>query len=896
MYEEHLLRDPYRVTSWLSYLTFHSTSPPSSRFLIYERALSHLPSSYKLWLRYLRERISATQSLPPSSPAFASLNLTFERCLTHLHKCPRVWLLYTTTLASQHLLTRTRHTFDRALSALPLTQHLHHIWPAYLAFALSSLPPPTTSRVYRRYLKVQPTHREAVISFLTTHRLYDDAALLLIDCIDDPHFTSTTGRSKADLWSDLLTLLLRHASSTPSVDTERIIRSGVVRFPNDAGRLWCALAQWHVRQGRLGRARDVYEEGMVEVGTVKDFTQIFDSYSRYEETLLTMRMRQAAEAAEKEKDGEGKRKEGAEEEVNVDTDADEDEDEELAVETDLELSMLRLEDLLRRRPLLLSSVLLRQNPHNVDEWLRRTSLFPDSPLTTIRTFTDAVTTISPSLASGEHSLTELWSAFARFYLQHDDLDNARVIYAKAVKVPFRRVEEAVSMYVEWVEVELKAGEYHRARDILASVCRLQPRRAKAGEEGSQQRVHRSTRLWALYADLEETLGTLSTTRAVYDAMIAMKVITPQLVLNYAQLLVERGYFEESFRVYEQSIALFQYPHVLVLWLSYLKAFISRYGGSKRERTRDLFEQCLASIPPQHSRKIYLLYAKFEEDHGLSRRAMDVYQRACDTVPAADRYALYVIYIARVTQRFGLTRAREVYEEAMQKLHQRHVLPLCLAYAKLEVRLGEVDRARALYTYVSQWADARETRGMRVWREWEVFEVEHGNEETYREMLRVKRSVAAAYASVGRPAGGMAEGEEEAEVQRLIKGGLIATSGKKKRKRRVVGDDGHDAAAHEVEGDEEDDEEEEGGGEEEGGEGGGEEESVKRTKTQQGNPEEIDIGDLDDDDDEEEGEGEGQEADGQQAPPRPNAGFIDDDDGMGGLVEKQVPDSLFGLQS
>jgi pre-mRNA-splicing factor SYF1 len=39
--------------------------------------------------------------------------------------------------------------------------------------------------------------------------------------------------------------------------------------------------------------------------------------------------------------------------------------------------MYRLEQLMKRQPLLLSSVLLRQNPHNVREWQKRVDLFCD---------------------------------------------------------------------------------------------------------------------------------------------------------------------------------------------------------------------------------------------------------------------------------------------------------------------------------------------------------------------------------------------------------------------------------------------------------------------------------------------------------------------------------------
>lgn len=49
-------------------------------------------------------------------------------------------------------------------------------------------------------------------------------------------------------------------------------------------------------------------------------------------------------------------------------------------ELELELFMARYEYLMNRRPLLLNSVLLRQNPHNVHEWLNRIEIFEGHPL------------------------------------------------------------------------------------------------------------------------------------------------------------------------------------------------------------------------------------------------------------------------------------------------------------------------------------------------------------------------------------------------------------------------------------------------------------------------------------------------------------------------------------
>lgn len=62
-----------------------------------------------------------------------------------------------------------------------------------------------------------------------------------------------------------------------------------------------------------------------------------------------------------------------------------------------------------------------------------------------------------------------------------------------------------------------------------------------------------------------------------------------MVLNYAEMLRENKYFERSFQVYERGISLFKYPHVAPIWQAYLKHFTMRYGDTKLERLRDLFE-------------------------------------------------------------------------------------------------------------------------------------------------------------------------------------------------------------------------------------------------------------------------------------------------------------------
>ena len=50
------------------------------------------------------------------------------------------------------------------------------------------------------------------------------------------------------------------------------------------------------------------------------------------------------------------------------------------------------------------------------------------------------------------------------------------------------------------------------------------------------------KLWAIYADLEESLGTFNTTKDVYYKILDLRIATPQIVLNFSELLEEKNYF------------------------------------------------------------------------------------------------------------------------------------------------------------------------------------------------------------------------------------------------------------------------------------------------------------------------------------------------------------------
>lgn len=712
-YEEEILRNPFSVKHWLRYIEHKKGAPKHEINMIYERALKELPGSFKLWYNYLKLRRSQIRGRCITDPCYEDVNNCFERSLVFMHKMPRLWMDYCTFLTDQYKITSTRKAFDSALRALPITQH-HRIWPLYLNFLKKHNIPETAVRVFRRYLKLCPEDTEEYIDYLIDINKLDEAALKLAQIVNNENFQSKHGKSNHQLWNELCELISKNPDSIHSLNVDAIIRGGLRRYTDQLGHLWNSLADYYVRSGLFERARDIYEEAIQTVTTVRDFTQVFDAYAQFEELSLSKKMEEVAKKPNPTEDD----------------------------DIDLELRLARFEYLMERRLLLLNSVLLRQNPHNVAEWHKRVKLYEGKPHEIIDTYTEAVQTVDPKLAVGK--LYTLWVGFAQFYEKNDQIEDARLIFEKATQVNYAKVDDLASVWCEWAEMEIRHENYEEALKLMQRATILPSRKVAYHDDTEivQMRLYKSLKVWSMYADLEESFGTYKSCKAVYDHIIDLKIATPQIIINYGLFLEEHNYFEEAFRAYEKGIALFKWPNVYDIWNTYLTKFLKRYGGTKLERARDLFEQCLEHCPPEFAKSIFLLYAKLEEEHGLARHAMAVYERATTAVLPEQMFEMFNIYIKKAAEIYGVPKTRQIYEKAIETLPEEKSREMCIRFAEMETKLGEIDRARAIYGHCSQMCDPRITS--EFWNTWKEFEVRHGNEDTMREMLRIKRSVQATY--------------------------------------------------------------------------------------------------------------------------------------------------------
>jgi pre-mRNA-splicing factor SYF1 len=241
-----------------------------------------------------------------------------------------------------------------------------------------------------------------------------EAARVLTAIIETPEkYSNQNGKTMYQYWDLLCQLIMDHpegidmpqqdhlvptgelSSLRPDhLDVELILKTGTKKFTDHVGMLWNSLARWWILQGKFERARDVFEEGIRTVNTVKDFTMIFDAYAKMEETVLSDAMTKVGQEGEFD-------------------------------ETDVDLRLARFERLLTRRPFLVSDVILRQNPHNVQEWKNRVQLYLEEGNIdkVIETYTTASKTINPHRC--QDNATEIWFEVAKFHEDRDEIDEAR---------------------------------------------------------------------------------------------------------------------------------------------------------------------------------------------------------------------------------------------------------------------------------------------------------------------------------------------------------------------------------------------------------------------------------------------------------------------------------------
>ena len=216
-----------------------------------------------------------------------------------------------------------------------------------------------------------------------------------------------------------------------------------------------------------------------------------------------------------------------------------------------------------------------------------------------------------------------------------------------------------------------------------------------------------------------------------------------LFLQYAALEEQHGLARSAMEVYDKAVKTVPVKERLSVYELYLARAHEYFGLGKVRSLRQPswsptfpFSYCPAPRPT------LLLSAAFSPTSTyLLQTIMKIVQSCC-------RWSRFQVSDVKLPSSplsegsagtepavcWGSAQVREIYETAIEEqeeggLSDEDCKRMCLRYAALERRLGEIDRGRAIYVHASSLADPRTDPAF--WADWNAFEVKHGNEDTFR---------------------------------------------------------------------------------------------------------------------------------------------------------------------
>ncbi|ANQ10943.1 Uncharacterized protein PCOAH_00053110 [Plasmodium coatneyi] len=734
-------------------------------FKIYATILKYFPFSFKLWYHYLKDRIEMLGGVYyDQKEEYEDVNRVFEQCLLYMYHFKAIYILYIQFLFLQRKVQKIRLIFNLALQNISLNQH-EDLWEYQLKYNKKIKSKLINYEYIKRYVTIYPENIVHLFNHYVRYKMCKHALntfFYMISC-DEEENLQLGEKSIYDLYRELFQLI----SSRKVLDNDVLVTlrknfDTFKRYENVTS-IYTLLANSFVYEGRWNKAMDAYEEGILECYTVNDFSVLFEGYIETMKILIELKMR---------------KEEGNDVISSSGEDTDGGNRDQLSPSGDdsvVDLYMDKINYLLDKRKVFIADIKLKNNQKNVYVWLGKIDA-----VETANEKVDLYNRCLKHFEDGDYAgrLSDVYISYAYFHYNRNEYDKAVNVFNRAVRDhSFKTLNEIASVYCSWIEVELLEGNSKKALRIARLVIdlsnsggggRRSPMKKYTGpniHEGSESLIGRNipmlgddhfrslnqnfsllnnVKLACLILDLEINYGTIETSINLFDMLYHKKIITVKMVLSFANYLYENKYFYECFKTYEKAISIFHYPYLYPVYVHYISKYVERYKDKNISYVRELYKQAIYGvdektfIPKEFAKIVFLMYASFEENYGFLKRSLSIYKEAVPFLPEPDKVKFYKLFISKVSKSYGVHKAREAFEEAIQTLKDDDAREICLLYIDMENKLNEYDRVRALYIYTAQFTNP--SVHVSFYQDWREFEALHGNEHTFREMIRIKRSV------------------------------------------------------------------------------------------------------------------------------------------------------------
>jgi crooked neck len=247
-----------------------------------------------------------------------------------------------------------------------------------------------------------------------------------------------------------------------------------------------------------------------------------------------------------------------------------------------------------------------------------------------------------------------------------------------------------------------------------------------------RRVRQNIKEWINYAVWEAQQGEMPRSRSVFERALDIDAHHIQLWTRYVETELSNRNVQHARNLLDRAVSIL--PREDGLWFKYvhLEELLGNLQG-----TRQVFERWMAWEP---SEKAWDAYIGLEVRYKELERASKIWRRKVDVHTEPKQFIRWAQY---EEERGAIEQARNVFQQAMEffgEEQERMVFAQTVytAFAKMETRLKEFDRARVIYKYALDRLPKTKSSG--VLSSYTRFEKQYGTKDGIEDTVLGKRRI------------------------------------------------------------------------------------------------------------------------------------------------------------
>ncbi|KDR79905.1 hypothetical protein GALMADRAFT_62351 [Galerina marginata CBS 339.88] len=247
-----------------------------------------------------------------------------------------------------------------------------------------------------------------------------------------------------------------------------------------------------------------------------------------------------------------------------------------------------------------------------------------------------------------------------------------------------------------------------------------------------RRTRGSIKEWLQYANWEASQNEFARSRSIFERALDVDPRSIQLWLSYTEMELKARNVQHARNLFDRAVTLL--PRVDQLWYKYvyLEELLQNVPGA-----RQVFERWMQWEPDD---KAWQAYIKLEERYQELDRASAIYERWVAVRPEP---RVWVKWGKSEEERSRVDKAREVFQTALEfygddEEQVEKAQAVFSAFAKMETRLKEYERARVIYKFALSRIPRAKSAGL--YAAYTKFEKQHGTRSTLENTVLGKRRI------------------------------------------------------------------------------------------------------------------------------------------------------------